>query len=306
MAGSGLPAEEGGVEGARRARVAAVEAEGAVLAETLAAKEVKVAAKREREALARAEAELAEAGAGAGSGPEGPDAPGDAAAVAPEDRRDWAGLPEVLLEKVAGKLIAQSELAWAAQLKKQGEVEHRIQWNLAQRKREGNCLFVFARVCRRWRKAQRKVGGPLRTRVPSDVLLPGRVALVKWALAEGCPREASKYYNMAMEAASHGHLELVRWLCGEGGFAMDEGVMRHAARSGNLELVQRLRGEGYPWDWETCAMAVEYEHVKVLRWLRENGCPWMPLTREEAHVDLGYTDHFGNLVDVNGRPFTTL
>ena len=87
---------------------------------------------------------------------------------------------------------------------------------------------------------------------------------------------------------------------------MDEGVMRHAARSGNLELVQRLRGEGCPWDWETCAMAVEYEHVKVLRWLRENGCPWMPLTREEAHVELGYTDHFGNLVDVNGRPFTTL
>ena len=87
---------------------------------------------------------------------------------------------------------------------------------------------------------------------------------------------------------------------------MDEGVMRHAARSGNLELVQRLRGEGCPWDWETCAMAVEYEHVKVLRWLRENGCPWMPLTREEAHVDLGYIDHFGNLVDVNGRPFTTL
>ena len=141
------------------------------------------------------------------------------------------------------------------------------------------------------------------------MILPGRVALVKWALAEGCPRDdgdEEDLWTMAMAAAQYGHAELVRWLCGEGGFAMDEGVMRHAARSGNLELVQRLRGEGCPWDWATCAMAVEYEHVKVLRWLRENGCPWMPLTREEAHVELGYTDHFGNLVDVNGRPFTTL
>ena len=53
------------------------------------------------------------------------------------------------------------------------------------RERDGNCLFVFARVCKGWRKAQVKVGGPLRTRVASDVLLPGRVALAKWALAGG-------------------------------------------------------------------------------------------------------------------------
>ena len=162
MAGSGLPPEEGGATGARRARVAAVEAEGAVLAETLAAKEVKAAAKRE--ALARAEAELAEAGAGAGSGPEGPDAPGDAAAVAPEDLRDWAGLPEVLLVMVAGKLIAQNEAGWAAHLKEWGRSEEYIRENMAKRKSDGNCLYMFARVCKNWRKAQLKDGGPLRTR----------------------------------------------------------------------------------------------------------------------------------------------
>ena len=82
---------------------------------------------------------------------------------------------------------------------------------------------MFARVCKPWRKAQLKVGGPLRTRVKSDVLLPGRVALAKWALAEGCPRKNGNVLNMAHRAAQYGHLELVQWLCGEGGFAMDEG-----------------------------------------------------------------------------------
>ena len=100
---------------------------------------------------------------------------------------------------------------------------------------------------------------------------------------------------MAHVAARYGHLELVRWLCGEGGFAMDEGVMMEAAGSGNLELVQFLRGEGCPWDHNTCFYAVEGVHVEVLRWARKNGCPWDASTRYVAAADLGYTDDLGNL-----------
>ena len=169
---------------------------------------------------------------------------------------------------------------------------------MAKRKREGNCLFVFARVCKGWRKAQLKVGGPLRTRVMSDVILPGSVALAKWALAEGCPRKAGRGFDMAYFAARYGHLELVKWLCGEGGFAMDERVMEGAACSGNLELVQWLRGEGCPWDNGTCKWAVNKGHVEVLRWARENGCPWGAATRDRAAAELGYTDDFGNLQPV--------
>ena len=152
---------------------------------------------------------------------------------------------------------------------------------------------MFALVCKGWRKAQRKVGGPLRTRVDLDVVAPGSVALAKWALAEGCPREDG-YGNMAHEAARYGHLELVKWLCGEKGFAMDGWVMMEAAFSGNLELVQFLRGEGCPWSYNTCYRAVDGGHVEVLRWARENGCPWDAVTRDEAAAKLGYTDDFGN------------
>ena len=167
---------------------------------------------------------------------------------------------------------------------------------MAKRKADGNCLFVFALVCKEWRKAQLKVGGPLRTRVISDVTKPGGLALAKWALAEGCPRD-DEYETMAHPAASFGHLELVMWLCGEGGFAMDEGMMLNAAGSGNLELVQWLRGAGCPWDFWTCYWAVDKGHVEVLRWARENGCPWHTVDRDRAAEKLGYTDNLGNLVD---------
>ena len=105
------------------------------------------------------------------------------------------------------------------------------------------------------------------------MIVPGQVALVKWALAEGCPREAEIGYTMAFAAAHYGRLELVKWLCGEGGFAMDEIVMMEAAMSGNLELVRWLRGEGCNWDWFTCYCAALKGHLEVLRWARENGCP---------------------------------
>ena len=89
-------------------------------------------------------------------------------------------------------------------------------------------------------------------------------------------------------------MELVEWLCREGGFAMDGRVMEWAARSGNLELVQWLRGEGCPWSYLTCIYAIDQGHVEMLRWARENGAPMTAATRDLAAAKLGYTDGFGN------------
>ena len=246
---------------------------------------------------------MAGAGAGVEPGSAGSQAPGAAGGGDPRAGSDWANLPADLLGKVVGKVISQNEAGWAAHLKRWGYSEERIQERLAKMKREGNCLFVSARVCKGWRKAQLNVGGPLRTRVMSDVIMPGSVALAKWALAEGCPRDEGDQEDpctMADAAARLGHLELVKWLCGEGGFPMDEGVMKWAAYGGNLELVQWLRGEGCPGDADTSLYAVFEGHVEVLRWLRENGCPWTAFLRDKAATKLGYTDDLGNLVDEYG------
>jgi len=54
----------------------------------------------------------------------------------------------------------------------------------------------------------------------------------------------------------------------------------------------------------TCFNAVDKGHVEVLRWVRENGCPWNAYDRDRAAAELGYTDDFGNLVDDFGNPIT--
>ena len=152
-----------------------------------------------------------------------------------------------------------------------------IQPKMAKRKAQGpSGLFVFAMVCKEWRQAQLKVGGRLRTRVDSDVALPGRVALAKWALAEGCPRERADGTTAAMVAAEHGHLELVQWLIQEQGFAMDEKVMQCAALGGNLALVKWLRGEGCGLSTMICMGAAQGGHLQVVKWLQAHGCQWHP------------------------------
>ena len=61
-------------------------------------------------------------------------------------------------------------------------------------------------------------------------------------------------------------------------------------------------GCGTAWDFLTCLNAVSQGHVEVLRWARENGCPWDAWTRHEAAAMLGYTDDLGNLVNDWGDP----
>ena len=205
-----------------------------------------------------------------------------ARAGGPEVWRDWGnrfgeGLPAEVLAKIAE---THAEADWAAGLKRKNPdwwTEERIQEETA----KGNCLFVFAMVGKAWRKAQLAVGGRLCTRVESDVIFPGSVALVKWALAEGCPRVRGSQ-TMAQAAAFHGHLGLVQWLCVEGGFAMDVRVMNYAASSGNLELVQWLWGGACPLSVDACAFAALEGHLMVLRWLRAQGAPWCATTCEWA------------------------
>ena len=313
--------------GADQAPLAAAQAKGAVPGdEELAAAEAQVEALEE--ALAGDEAEFAKAAAEAAAREAQARRRREEVAEAKQrlallqarldpSWRDWAGgVPADVLVKVAEALVAQTEAGWAAWCKREFPdwSEERIQADVEKWKRKGNCLFVFARVCKEWRKAQLRVGGPLCTRVDPDVMVPGRVAMVKWALAEGCPRETPYHHSMVSFAADYGHLELLKWLIEEQGFTMDEDVMRGAVVSGNLKVVQWLWAEGCPWDtracsdaadlktlqwvrasggpWDesTCATAAMFGDVEMLRWARENGCPWTWETckwaADEGHVEV--------------------
>ena len=55
-----------------------------------------------------------------------------------------------------------------------------------------------------------------------------------------------------------------------------------AAKHGHLEVLQWARTNGCPWDEDTCAYAAQYGHLDVLKWARENGAPWTEDARRIA------------------------
>ena len=57
-----------------------------------------------------------------------------------------------------------------------------------------------------------------------------------------------------------------------------------------MDVLKWLREEGCPWNDWTCAYAAEGGHLDVLKYARENGCLWDETTCEEAarggHLDV--------------------
>ena len=54
-------------------------------------------------------------------------------------------------------------------------------------------------------------------------------------------------------------------------------------------MLKWARENDCPWDAWTCASAAEFGHFEVLKWARENGCPWDKGTREFA-ASKGYVE----------------
>ena len=50
--------------------------------------------------------------------------------------------------------------------------------------------------------------------------------------------------------------------------------MLKRASGGHLDILKWLRENGCPWNGYTCAYAAMNGHLEVLKWARENGCPW--------------------------------
>jgi hypothetical protein len=63
-------------------------------------------------------------------------------------------------------------------------------------------------------------------------------------------------------------------------------------------VLKWARENGCPWDEDTCAGAAECGHLEVLKWARTNGCPWDGRTC--VHAAEG-----GHLEMRSGRAITT-
>jgi hypothetical protein len=80
-----------------------------------------------------------------------------------------------------------------------------------------------------------------------------------------------------MAAAAAGRLPLLQWARATG-CPWDEEVCEAAARDGHLEVLEWLRAQGCPWNTSINHSAGEYGHVHVMEWAHANGMPWDALT----------------------------
>jgi hypothetical protein len=65
--------------------------------------------------------------------------------------------------------------------------------------------------------------------------------------------------------------------------------VRERGEGGHLEMLKWARENGCPWDEQTCYSAASGGHIEVLRWARENGCPWTESARLLA-ASKGYVE----------------
>ena len=63
-----------------------------------------------------------------------------------------------------------------------------------------------------------------------------------------------------------------------------------AAQRGNIRLLKYLRENGCHWNEYTCSHAARNGHLEVLKWARQNGCPWSEYTcfqaAENGHLEV--------------------
>jgi hypothetical protein len=85
------------------------------------------------------------------------------------------------------------------------------------------------------------------------------------------------YLSLLKDRHTRGVLKYKRYLC------------ECAAERGHLEVLKWARENDCPWGTSTCAYAAGHGHLEVLKWARENGCPWGESTRRLA-AEKGYVE----------------
>ena len=76
------------------------------------------------------------------------------------------------------------------------------------------------------------------------------------------------------EAVKKGYLSTLQHMHSRGRLSRKKYLCEDAARGGHLEVLKWARENGCPWDEHTCTYAAEGGHLDVLQWALENGCPW--------------------------------
>jgi len=146
-------------------------------------------------------------------------------------------------------------------------------------------LSMLAQVGRPWMGAVLASGLP---RLPARVTVRLRlrefctsVERLARARANGCWFGKADWYNglwytgladPCYYAAAGGHRGDAM---GSGaGLPVEPVDVSGAAKNGHLAVLRWAREQDCPWDEDTCAFAAAGGHLAVLQWAQEHGCPW--------------------------------
>ena len=84
---------------------------------------------------------------------------------------------------------------------------------------------------------------------------------------------------------SKGHLEVLKWAHENGcdGIIIHVAMLRAEAIQKYLNGLAKMVVHGMSG---TCSAAARGGHLEILKWIRENGCPWMDLHAVMLHMEV--------------------
>ena len=97
-----------------------------------------------------------------------------------------------------------------------------------------------------------------------------------------------KYYSIYQrEAAKSCSFEILKYIHVNNPFyTLNESLLIYVIDrledSEQLKILKWARENGCPWDAGTCSCAAQNGHFEILKWARENGCPWDAMTCSNA------------------------
>ena len=115
------------------------------------------------------------------------------------------------------------------------------------------------------------------------------LALVHTTLRDACLRhKANAHDGVSKEmwtTRATSSVKRATWAIQDFGLTPTRWWCSEAAAGGHLDVLKWLRNEGCPWDEWTCSAAANVGHLEVLKWLRKENdppCPWDEWTCSNA------------------------
>lgn len=89
--------------------------------------------------------------------------------------------------------------------------------------------------------------------------------------------------SICIDAASHGHLHLLKWMKKHGYFRWDVRICSSAAGNGHFKIVRWAWKGECEWSESISSEAAKNGHLKILKWVIKHGCLWNNTTWVFGH-----------------------